>query len=158
MDQLPEKTRVSDPCPRHQDQRGQNPGSERAGATAAAPTISEPGRTTEGCVPDGYVLEASPTSARLMNASDATTPPPAEPPMHEHRVSGGRRVSRSDQAVLELGRPAVIVTSDETDQRRRVSLSRLSGDGCSTMAASRSSVWRIAGTQLGPSSTASRMT
>jgi hypothetical protein len=47
MYQLPGKTRVSDPCPHHQDQRGQNPGSERAGATAAAPTISEPGRTTE---------------------------------------------------------------------------------------------------------------
>ena len=39
---LPGETRVSDPCPRHQDQRGRNPGSERAGATAAAPTISEP--------------------------------------------------------------------------------------------------------------------
>ena len=39
---LPGETRVSDPCPRHQDQRGRNPGSERAGTTAAAPTISEP--------------------------------------------------------------------------------------------------------------------
>jgi hypothetical protein len=35
------ETRVSDPCPHHRDQRGRNPGSERAGATAAALTISE---------------------------------------------------------------------------------------------------------------------
>jgi len=35
------EARVSDPCPRRQDQRGRNPGSERAGATAAALTISE---------------------------------------------------------------------------------------------------------------------
>jgi hypothetical protein len=46
---LPRETRVSDPCPRRQDQRGRNPGLERAGATAAAHTIREPAAQRKPC-------------------------------------------------------------------------------------------------------------